>query len=275
MSKGIEFDPVAGRITIVNGSRTVATTDGTLVCVLPEVLEVDDAELIFPDFQKDNLYAHSWGSDYATATGDYYDGESCAVYITALPEEYSDKTVLADAPDGADFFIGRVRLHRDTSPLSTWMGQSIGVLPIEDEWLPWSGSCLMEADINMARAMHIYIDDDSGSATYRKLVMEAEQSVGPPIGGFSTGFSSGTASLDWSGGSLRNGGNTATGSRNGFPILLRAGSKSRGWAGPHGMPFSQPNQYAYNGASPCSRSDTTSYTSIYSIDVRGRFGRRS
>lgn len=274
--KGINFDATDGRITIVNGDRTVATTDGTLVCVLPDVLEVSGEEVIFSDFQKSNMYVWTFGQDWFFQTDQYLKGESCVVFITALPQEWSDKIVVADAPAGADFFIGHIRLNRTSAPASTWLGKTIGVLPIQDEWIPWSGSCLVEAAENMARAIHLYIDDDPGSPTYRKLILEAQQSVGPPIGGYTNSYSSGSSLTDYAQVRVLNGANSTSGPTTGFPIALRAGNKSRGWNGPiNDSGTLGYTTYSATGNSPCARSDTTSYTSVYSVDIRGRFGRRS
>lgn len=265
------FAVEGGKAIITRDGRTVSTTDGTLVCLLPTALSLPARTLTFPDFSKDEGYV--WTGSVrqpGTSTTTYQKAESCAVFVTAVPQEYSNKTVLADAPAGADFFIGQVKVSRTTAPQNTWMGRTLAVLPVQAQWMPIAGalSALMEADIGMARAMHIYIDDDAASATYRKLVMEAEQSVSVAIGGWDT-WSVGAA-----GQSLFDRGIVAENVTKGIPVFLRAGSKSYGYTSPTGS-FTMPTTYQKGGSSPCARGDTTVYTSVYSIDIQGRFGRRS
>jgi hypothetical protein len=283
MSDGLDF-PVGGPFTVTKDGRVVFTSNGRLVNLLPTVVSFTGKELIFPDFDKDNLYAWTYGVAYVSGTSPsiYKKGESCQVYITAQAQEYSDKIVLADAPAGADFFLGQVRIDRTTAPASTWMGRTLGVLPIENQWMPFMGSCLLEADYGMCRAMHVYLDDVPSSSTYRKLVLEAQQSVSVPPGGYDTSFGDNDSLLNSGGGGLVNGGNTASGSRNGLPIFARSGAKSYGYdtnpngsAQPGGTSSGPTSVYRWDGSSPCSRSDPTSYTSIYSIDITGQFGRRS
>ena len=274
MSKGITFDASAGRIEIINGARTVATTDGTLVNLLPTLETFTGQTATFPDFQKNNMYIWGSGENFGGGAGTFRKAESCITYITAKAEEYSDVDVLMAAPAGADFFVGEFKISRTTAPASTWMGRNLSVLPIQSQWMPIMGSAsaLLEAEIGMARALHIYI-------TGGNLVMEVQQSVGPPPG-YNALYSSSSGGLS-GGGATVNGSNTASGANCGIPIYYRD-SKAYGYStNPTGGAQSDTTlagpdiEYRWDGGHPCARNDTTSYTSIYNVDIRGRCGRRS
>lgn len=269
--KGIDIDPTNGRMTIINDTRTVATTEGTLVCLLPTVYSFLGQAVTFPDFQKDTAYLWTYETT-STLTpnqaGRY--GESCGVYITAIPQEFSNKVTLMAAPAGADFFIGHVRLSRTTAPASTWQNETVSVLPIQNQWINMSGafSTLVEAKWGMARAFHIYIDSSNN------LVLERQQSVGTATGGYARFSSNNTG--------FTGGGRISATTTQGFPIALRAGQKSRGYFNYTNeifidFTYDRPGTGTGNTAtaSPCATSDTTNYTSVYTVDVVGRFGRRS
>lgn len=261
-----KFSVEGGKLTITNGSRVVSTTDGTLVCLQQTLHAFNDKVMNFPDFTKDEAYVWTYsGKDVPLSDPDTHQfGESCTCFITALPQEYSTSTTLMAAPAGADFFIGQMRVARSTAPLSTWMGRSLVVLPIENQWLPVNGalSVLLEAEINMCRALHLYINNA------RNLVLEVEQSVGPAMGGYGN-FSHGAVSI----GSSGDGGSILQKTTKGTPILLRS-AKAYGYTDPT-TSFLTPQKYARDGVSPCARSDNTEYKSVYSVDVQGVFGRRS
>lgn len=275
MTKGFVFDPAVPRLTIVNDTRTVTTSDGTLVNLLTTGINLSAQTFSFPDFNKSDAYVWTTSTKNVpfSSPDKWQHGESCTVFITALPQEYSAKTELASVPAGADFFIGKISLARTSAPANTWMGRTIAVLPKQSNWLPIPGafSALMEADVGMSRAMHIYIDDDPLSAHYRKLVLEVQQSVGPAIGGFG---SFGTTFAP-TGGSANGGAVTAGGAGQGIPILVRAGAKVYGYTPSGGDTTQFSTAYSESGGSPCARGDTTNYADTYTYDLEGRFGRRS
>jgi hypothetical protein len=106
LTKGFQFDATLGRIQFINDARVVATTDGTLVNVLPTVHTFSGQTLTFPDPPKDVCYF--WAASNREVAGPPAQkgrGETCACFITALAQEYSNKTTLMAAPAGADFFI--------------------------------------------------------------------------------------------------------------------------------------------------------------------------
>jgi hypothetical protein len=269
--KGIEFDATDGRITIVNGARTVATTDGTLINLLPDEVSIDDETATFPDFDKSNTYVWTWS--FTSVVGGYDNRSSCVTSISVLPQEYSHTTTLMSAPDGADFFIGMVRVNRTTAPSHTWMDATIDPPVSEGEWVPWAGSMLIESDINFCRALHIYIDDDPLSATYRKFVMRVQQSVGPPDGGLDDEFPNGGSGVSVSVGGVVNGANTTSGPTSGFAVVQRDAKQTQQVQANPGTNWKARHWTA--GSNACARDDNTDYTSVYSVDIRGRFGRRS
>jgi hypothetical protein len=277
MIDGIIIDPATAKLIIVDGARTVATTGGTLICVLQTEHVFSSVAAVFPDPPKSSAYDWTWSvQDNPFETGQYGRGESCATFIVATPQEYSAKSVLMDAPAGADFFVGSIQLSRTTAPLSTWMGRTLDVLPAEARRIPFVGglSLLMEAEIGFARALHVYLDDEPASTTYRKLVLEVEQSVGPPVGGYTTVFGDGSSGPPFGGegGGIVNGANTTTGPTNGIPVFVRQ-VKSYGYTDSTSSAI--PTTYKWSGGNPCARDDTTQYLSQYTVDIRGRFGRRS
>ena len=277
--KGLEFDPITHTLRIIDGSREVLVAAGTMVSLLTTLETFASQPATFPDFSKDNLYI--WTSAAKVALSTLGKGEAAACYITALPQEYSDVTVLMDAPDGADIFWGQFKLDRTTDPANTWMGRTLGVLPPEGQWMPINGaaSVLVEAEVDMSRALHIYIDDDPLSANYRKLVMEVEQSVGPAIGGYTTMVNQ-TDSLNYYDScEAVNSNDDANASFCGIPIFLRSsgsyGYNNSAWGGGPLFSSNRPTTMRHDGGSAVARNDTTDYQSIYTLDIRGRFGRRS
>ncbi len=258
--KGFDIDPDTNRMSIINDSRTVTTTEGTLICLLPTVYSFLGQTVTFPDFSKDIAYIHTQDLD-SNFEFFFSFGEGCSVFITAIPQELSTKTTLMAAPAGADFFIGHVRLSRTTAPASTWQQETIGVLPVQNQWINTAGafSTLVEAQWGMARAFHIYIDSSNN------LVIERQQSVGTAAGGY--GSWQGPISQGY-----RGSGSIVARTTQGMPIFARAGAKARGYIGTNNP---QVEYRINNGSSSCASSDVTNYTSVYTVDVVGRFGRRS
>jgi hypothetical protein len=260
--KGFNVDVAAGRIEFYNGTGgTITTTDGTLVCLLPTVHGFSPT-LSFADFNKDICYLWT-GSVVSVGGGSFNQGESCACFITALAEETVSDTVLMAVPAGADFFIGVVRINRTNAPDDNWMGRGLGVLPVENGWMsiPGSFSALMESEINVSRAMHIFIDGGN-------LVLRREQSVGPPPGGY------GSFPTLSDGANYNHRGSFTRVSTNGTPISLRA-SKSKGYSPGGTVLGGSSTDFQRTGGDPCATSDNTNYQSQYLVEIVGRFGRRS
>jgi len=268
--KGFEFDPGASRISFINGTRTVASTDGTLVCFLPEADNfIDTISVVFPDVPTSIFYNHWWVSQYTT--GDVYImDEGCVTGVVATPWEWEDTTVLAAAPDGADIFASKVRINRTGNP-STWGGATIDVLPKQNVWIPFTGSVLCEAELCMSRAFSLYIDGGD-------LVLHRQQSVGPPMGGYGAYGSSSPVGAGGGPGVTSTGGTNSALSEQGFLVYtIESKSIASYPEDPFGLgnPPNKPVANAYGGAQQCSISDPTNYQSTYTVDIIGKFGRRS
>lgn len=264
MSDGLSIE--SGKITITRGTRTVATTLGTLICLLPTVYTFSAQVLTFPDFSKDICYLWEWGTDadpFAIPTT-YAKGENAACWISAVPQELFTTVPLMAWPDGADFLVTRVKLTRTTAPLNQWRGKSIAVLPVQNQWITSLGaySALLETDIGFGRAMHVYVAGGN-------LNLALQQSVGPPPAGYNVTFGDSVPAT-----SLRSGGGNFTfNTTAGLPIFLRS-SGSYGWTTPVENP-SKPAIMTKTGSAKLAQNDTTQYRSVYSLDIQVRIGRRS
>jgi hypothetical protein len=265
---GIAFDPAARRISINYGSRVAQTTDGNLLCYDPVAVSHLSMTVAFPQLVKDIAYIWTVSLvENADSTHQY--GESAVCYITACPQEYTLVTELETAPAGADFFQSQVRLHRSVAPSHSWMGRVLGVIPVENQWMLWSGSQLLEADFAIARMLSVYIDNNPLSSHYRKLCLKIKQSVGQPthgygvVGGGSTNTDYGEVDVTF---------NTTKGT----PFFLRS-SDAYGYTSPQtGIPlFTRWTRMKPGGALAVPTDDPTDMRSTYIVDVVGNYGIRS
>lgn len=257
--KGIEFDPVTGRIRIVNGERIVATTEGTLVCLLPELQEFS-AELEYPNGTGGWVYGWRTTNDWNGLAEQYGQSNACKVWFTRLPQEHEESIVLAPAPAGADFFIGHVRVNRTVSPTHQWYGKDLNPLQKTGEWLPWNGSGLIEASFGLVRLLHLAIEGGN-------LVLSAQQSIGAYCGGTSRSWGSTPIQADGNAGTFENSGAPGVVVWSGASPYTKSSSRTAA-----ALSFTTHRRTA---SDPCSIDDPTNYRSVYSIDVRGHFGRRS
>lgn len=260
----------SGQFKIVNGSRVVATTDGTLICLLGTEVSLDDVDVDFPDpANKDYAYAYHYKQERNILPDPdaFLQVNTCQTLFTRRPQEYLASQTLIAAPAGADIFVGRVRLSRTTDPSHTWLGSTLTVLVKEDEWIPWTGSALLEAGLGMARAMHIRISGGD-------LILERQMSVSVPAGGYGSYGTIGSPAGNVEGSELLY--NVGPG----IPVWTstsspykKSSSRSSATNFPGGPSDYEPQRLG--GSDPCSITDPTNYQSIYSVDVRGHFGRRS
>lgn len=268
MMKGFRFDPVAKRISFLDGARVAASTDGTLVNLLPSFYEAT-VSLVFPDLATSVLYNHWWITQY-TESNKYITDEGCVTSVVAIPQEWSDTTILAAAPAGADIFAASVNLTRTGNP-SPWGGATIDVLPKQGQWMPFFGSMLVEAELNMARAFSLYIDGGN-------LVLHRQQSVGPASGGYGSYGNSAPVGAGGGPGVTSRGGSNSAISTQGMPVYqIESKSIDSYIQEPFGL-GSAPNKpvaMAYGGSQQCSLADPTNFQSTYSLQIKGRFGRRS
>lgn len=269
---GFDIDPITGRLTIEYDGRTVATTDGTLVCLLPTVEEFTKT-LTFADPAKDIAYAYNARLENAfvlPATTNVRITEMCQSFFTRLPTESTVSQDVADAPAGADIFVGLVKLTRTTAPSHTWFDQTVNPLLKTGEWLPWNGSGLLEAAVGLARAMHLTIEDG-------KLRLKAQQSVMGMAGGYYT-----QPSINWGAANTTvNRPEIRYTTTRGMPVWTSTSSPYRKTAIDTGSPSTNPagdpapTDLRFTDAGGCSKTDPTDYQSIYTVDIKGRFGRRS
>lgn len=212
----------------------------------------------------------------------YSKSEAAQVFFTRTPQEYESAIDLVEAPAGADFFVGMVRITRTNSPSHQWWGRTLNPLQPENAWIPWMGSGLIEAGLGLARAMHLVIEDG-----YLKLI--AEQTVGPACGGAVRRWGDGageSSDLDQAANIFvtrqdREGGSFRVNTTPGIVVWTSTSSPYRttNSATQNGLSFianpTDLNSCPYGRPNAASTTDPTDYESVYSVDVRGHFGRRS
>jgi len=254
------FSVEDGKIIFTYGSRTVTTTDGTLVNLLPASYDVStSASVVFADFAKD--YAYNWWFTVQKAPDSKWGlDEGCRTALTIPPMEFSQETILQSVPAGVDFFLARVRLTRTVAPTHAWAGSSVTPLPIMGQWVPFSGSVLMEAELGMARAMSIYISGGN-------LVLHRQQSVSTPPGGF------GQYGAAAEGFGERSGGEWVVSSSGGIPVLLLDTRDVDTAISTNSFPNQQTRRG--NGNACITSAPGVSYASTYTVEIEGAFGRRS
>jgi hypothetical protein len=257
---------VTGELLITFDGRDVLHTNGTLIS-LQSGLKTYSQSMSFVDGTKDWAYVNQWYQ--STAPVDQYHQESLGQTIfTRLPQEITTSVDLDNVPTGADIFVGQVKLTRTTSPSHPWFGETLVCKPGEGHWLTWSGSSLIESATGITRLLHMY--PESG-----KLKLKAQQSIGSPMGGYGNrGNAIGRSPVG------RLGISTTMLSAQGFPAwsssavpYSRASAQDSTSSSPLGAPLYNP--HARTGSTPATTVDPTNFTSTYTVDVRGYFGRRS
>lgn len=270
MSGMFDVDASAHAITIVKDGRTVFTSDGTLVNLLPAAYDfVATVSLAYPDFTKDYAWGWQWYEHLNFGAGAYTAREAAITYITAIPQDFATAINLVAAPAGADIFVGRVRLNRTTAPANTWAGSTVDVLPIQNQWIPFNGSMLVESELEMQRAFSLYVSGGN-------LVLHIQQSVGVEPGGF--GYYGNAPNSGFPAGGTIQGGEIVFGTVAGLPLIARDTRTPSIVASSGSRPGTQQKtRKGYSGGSPNppATSDTTNYASTYSLEIVGSFGRRS
>lgn len=271
---GFELFDGDTKMRITNGSRTVFTTDGTLINLLPPAYDLNTTVTVsFPDIVKDFMYNWRHGFDYTNPPGGTkmvaFDS-FCVCHLTARPQEYEVESTIIAAPPGADIFVGKVVLTRTAAPSHTWNGVAIQPKQAMGVSIPFiSGSLLMEAEVGIARACSIFVCGGN-------LRLNVEQSVSTPPGGWGL---YGTAFHHISNPNDGGGGENVYGAAPGLSIIqvstvnvpavaMEADLFSWNW--------DQRTRYGV-GANQCPLPDYASYnySSTYSVALTGSFGRRS
>lgn len=261
------FDILGGEITIKSGSRTTFTTEGTLVNLLPSSFNyVDTVSVEFPQVLKTKLYRHNWSIASVGFDNDWGMGSAGQAWIGARPQEYSNVTVLESAPAGVDFVQVFLRLSRTKAPTHTWSGLPIEVMPILGQYIPFSGSTMLETGLGFARAASIYLSGGN-------LVLHKQQSVMKVPAGFGSvagGTLSNRYGTDWYGNPNQ-----------GLPVWIGgAGSQTADQkfikAGPGGPSTSLRLRTAdFGGPNQAVITDATDYRSTWEFDIIAKYGRRS
>lgn len=265
---GFELFDGDTKMRITEGSRTVFTTDGTLINLLPPEDDISlSFSIAFPDFTKDFLY--NWLHEFSWNSGPQLVGmiSGCATQLTIPEQNFAAESNLVAAPADADIFVGKILLNRTTAPSHTWNADTIDPIQPMNSQIPFiSGSLLMEAQIGMVRACSIYV---SGG----QLKLHRQQSISTPPGGWGIYGTSFVVFSPASG----SGGENVYGSQAGIPVhaiqSLNTGSKT--YPRNSAPPYDEEARYGV-GVSQCSVSTSGfNYASAYSATLVGSFGRRS
>lgn len=268
---GFELFDGDTKMRITNGGRTVFTTDGTLINLLPPAYDLNTTLTVaFPDIVKDFQYNWRHGFDYTSGGGGLVAFDSfCVCNLTARPQEYETESTIVAAPAGADIFVGKVTLTRTGAPSHTW--NSVAIQPKQPTGvaIPFiSGSLLMEAEVGLARAFSIFVSGGN-------LRLNVEQSVCTAPGGWGLYGSA----FNWLSPADGGGGEHVYGAAAGLPILqvstnnVAAQSEA---ADLFNRRWDQRTRYGV-GANQCALPNYASYnySSTYSVALTGSFGRRS
>lgn len=270
---GFELFDGNTKMRITQGARTVMTTDGTMINLLPPSEDISETfNIVFPDFSKDYIYNWQHVFDYQSLGGQVAYTSGCATAVTIPKQDFAQETILRAAPAGTDFFIGRVQFTRTVSPANTWNAAAIQPLQPMGVSIPFvSGSLLMEAVFGMTRACSIYV---SGG----QLRLHRQQSVGPPPGGWGI---YGT-SFEFTNPQDGSGGENVYGGAAGLPVLQVDSRVSATYVTASGLfadPYSERSRRGYTGvgANTCTipSAGSYNYSSTYQAVLTGSFGRRS
>lgn len=268
---GFELFDGDTKMRVTYGPRTVLTTDGTLINLLPPSQDVNTTvSAVFPDFSKNYLY--NWRHSFSYGGGNVAYNSGCAVSLTIPPQQWSEETNIVAAPSGADIFVGRLTLTRTAAPNSQWNGENLDPLQPMGVSIPFiSGSLLMEAKLGMARALSVYV---SGG----QLKLHRQQSVSTPPGGWGT-YGNSYNSISPNSGS---GGENVNGGVQGIPVLQTSSKVLSAYTRDGGIGAPSYDERARLGASvvghdPCPLPNYSSYNyaSTYQVTISGAFGRRS
>lgn len=276
--KGFEVDPVSQRLRIVNGARVVATTDGTLINLVPTLHTFTGKTVDFPDPPKGEVRAWSGFQQVVidVSTDEYLQRQTTQTFYCRNSQELETFEDLVAAPAGADIFVGWVRLNRTTAPTHPWWGVTLNPLLPTNSWIPWNGSGWIEGSMGLTRLLHLVIEGG-------KLRLVMQQSVGPKIGGGAGGTfgiyppsSLFARRVEGSGGIFFEVNNC------GVPVWTSVATPyrqvvQRTLSTSSPLTYNPPDyidRHPTLGVFP-SNADPTDYRSIYSVDVKGYFGRRS
>jgi hypothetical protein len=269
--KGFELYNGNQDFRVLDGARTVLTTQGTLINLLPPAYDVGlTFNIVFPDFSKDYLYGWKHRFDY-TSLGNAVGYDSfCNTQLTIPAQNFVDEINLIAAPTSSDIFVGSIVLNRISAPSHTWAGTSIDPLQPMGVKIPFvSGSVLTEAEFGMVRAFSIYV---SGG----QLKLHRQQSVSTPPEGWGL-FGQ---QYNWNAPSSGGGGENVNGGAAGIPVLQvdtqNVESTSVSPATSTFAPiYDQRTRRGFANACAIPNPANYNYGSTYQAILTGAFGRRS
>ncbi len=270
--KGFKIDD--NELKVLNDLRVVFSTEGSPVNLLPMLYSFTGQVLTFPDPPKD--YVYGWrgrddrGFNPAPDEPDSHaQTNSCRTWFTRTPQEYESSTTLMAAPAGADVFFGMVQFTQTTAPTHTWYGVTLIPMQKTGESIPWYGSGMMEQALGLTRLMHLVVEGGN-------LVMVAQQSVGPAVGGAVHEWGDYPAGNIFSTAGDNEGGNFVVGTTPGLIVWWSSASpysKSGSRViNTDGNPADYIDKQRGQGDA-CSITDPTNYESVYSVDIAGYFGK--
>lgn len=274
--KGFKIE--AGALEIWNGARKVFTTDGTLILLLPTEHSFLGQTLSFSDGVKD--WCYGWrgkddrGFNPSPDEPDSHNQNNIGqVFFSRLPGDTESSVNLMAAPPGANMFAGRVKLTRTTAPTHTWWKSSGTLAPLvpTGKWIPWNGSGMIESAVGLTRLMHLVVEGG-------QLKLVAEQSIGPATGGQVRTWGDYPASAIFTTVGDNEGGSFEVKTTPGMIVWTSTSSPYRKSSSRIINTDLNPADFTTHqrtGGDPASTTDPTNYTSVYSVDVVGQFGKRS
>lgn len=226
-------------------------------CPVANEINLVGKVITFPDLAKSNAYAFSRG----LIGGNLYGG--CASYVCIPFQEWGPADmvpapthtladeVIGTVPAGTDNLIVQVKLARTTSP-SQLGGKTIPVLPTEGDWVNCPGGGLPIEKLGpMARHLSFLLAPVSNPDGTINVLMRRKQSI------FKRKYAYWRAGNDASNSGWTYGG--ANGEFGHVVALIQS-------LGPVYDPSG--TLLARGGASACSLTDNTDYTSVYTGDIR-------
>lgn len=270
--KGFQLYNGGQDFRIIDGTRTVLTTEGMLVNLLPPSEDINlSFNVVFPDFTKDYLYAYSHLFSYSLSTVGY--DSACQTQLTIPQQSFADEVNLMIAPASSDIFVGSIVMNRIAGPSNSWGGSSIDPLQPQNVKIPFvSGSLLVEAEFGMSRAFSIYV---SGG----QLKLHRQQSVSTAPGGWDAPGTFFGESYSFNGSVLTGGGGgNYYGSQPGIPVVALPVVNVPSFTVPDNITAPpRDTRTAPGGANACPIPNPASYNfgSTYAVTLAGAFGRRS
>jgi len=261
----VKFETLPDRMRFLEDSVVVFDSDLAPLQLAPSGEEIIVSTTVtFPDLMKGDSYAYARG----TIGADLY--RSCMSFLTLGPQEWGPsvsnpdsgrtlaESVLGTVPSGVDSLYVLAKVTRTTNP-SQINGNTIPVLPSSGDWTVCAGGSLpLEFLWPLSRQIDVRLRTDaSGDPVYngdgsRDIVLERRQSVITTLYTY------------WRGGNdPTNSGWTYGGTAGAYGhIVAQLDTKGPSFTPGTGADMQRGQSNA------CSLTDTTDYSSVYSLDLR-------